>query len=172
MRKKLKQELGPSLYGEDDNSLENITGRLLSEKNMTVAVAESCTGGLLNHHFTSVSGSSKYMRGGIVAYSNEIKRDILGVQEKTLAKFGAVSEETALELAQGIRQKFSSTIGISVTGISGPTGGTPEKPVGMVCFGFSCDGKTSTSTKLFSGDRASIVSQSVSYALKQLSVRF
>ncbi|SVB68415.1 uncharacterized protein METZ01_LOCUS221269, partial [marine metagenome] len=103
---KLKNELGICVYGEDNDTLENITGKLLIEKDMTIAVAESCTGGLLNHHFTSVSGSSKYMKGGVVAYSNEIKRDILGVQEKTLAKFGAVSEETVIELAIGIRQKL------------------------------------------------------------------
>ena len=156
LKKKLKKELGISLYGEDDDSLESITGQLLSEENMTVAVAESCTGGLLNYHFTSVSGSSKYMRGGIVAYSNEIKRDILGVQEKTLAKFGAVSKESALELAQGIRQKFSSTIGISVTGISGPTGGTPEKPVGLVFIGYSKKNCDFVKKYIFHGDRKAI----------------
>ena len=154
--KKLKQELGICLYGEDDDTLESITGQLLIEKNMTIAVAESCTGGLLNYHFTSVSGSSKYMKGGVVAYSNEIKRDILGVQEKTLAKFGAVSEETAIELAVGIRQKYSSTIGISVTGIAGPTGGTHEKPIGLVFIGYSKKNYDFVKKYLFHGDRKAI----------------
>jgi len=154
--KKLKQELGICLYGEDDDTLESITGQLLIEKNMTIAVAESCTGGLLNYHFISVSGSSKYMKGGVVAYSNEIKRDILGVQEKTLAKFGAVSEETAIELAVGIRQKYSSTIGISVTGIAGPTGGTHEKPIGLVFIGYSKKNYDFVKKYLFHGDRKAI----------------
>ena len=154
--KKLKQELGICVYGEDDDTLESITGQLLIEKDITVAVAESCTGGLLNHYFTSVSGSSKYMKGGVVAYSNEIKRDILGVQKKTLAKFGAVSEETAIELAVGIRQKYSSSIGISVTGIAGPTGGTYEKPVGLVFIGYSKKNYDFVKKYLFHGDRKAI----------------
>ena len=156
LRKKLKQELGICIYGKDDDTLESITGQLLIEKDMTVAVAESCTGGLLNHYFTSVSGSSKYMKGGVVAYSNEIKRDILGVQKKTLAKFGAVSEETAIELAVGIRQKYSSSIGISVTGIAGPTGGTHEKPVGLVFIGYSKKNYDFVKKYLFHGDRKAI----------------
>jgi nicotinamide-nucleotide amidase len=154
--KKLKKELGICVYGEDDDTLENITGKLLIEKDMTIAVAESCTGGLLNHHFTSVSGSSKYMKGGVVAYSNEIKRDILGVQEKTLAKFGAVSKETAIELAVGIRQKLFSEIGISITGIAGPTGGTYKKPIGLVFIGFSKKNYKFFKKYLFHGDRKSI----------------
>ena len=156
LTKKLKQELGICVYGEDDDTLESITGQLLIEKDITVAVAESCTGGLLSHYFTSVSGSSKYMNGGVVAYSNEIKRDILGVQEKTLAKFGAVSEETAIELAVGIRQKYSSSIGISVTGIAGPTGGTYEKPVGLVFIGYSKKNYDFVKKYLFHGDRKAI----------------
>jgi len=152
----LKQELGICVYGQDDDTLESITGQLLKEKEMTVAVAESCTGGLLSHHFSSVSGSSQYLKGGVVAYNNDIKRDILGVQEKTLAKFGAVSEETAMELALGIRQKYSSTIGISVTGIAGPTGGTDEKPVGLVFIGYSQKNYDFVKKYLFHGDRKAI----------------
>ena len=91
---------------------------------------------------------------------------------QTIKTFGAVSEKVVLEMVIGVASKSHSDIAVSITGVAGPTGGTPEKPVGMVCFGFSYDGKTSTSTQLFSGDRASIVSQSVSYALKQLSFRF
>ena len=97
---------------------------------------------------------------------------MLGVDIQTIKTFGSVSEEVALEMVIGVASKSHSDIAVSITGVAGPTGGTPEKPVGMVCFGFSCDGKTSTSTQLFSGDRASIVSQSVSNALKQISSRY
>ena len=97
---------------------------------------------------------------------------MLGVDIQTIKTYGAVSEEVVLEMVIGVTTKSHSDVAVSITGVAGPTGGTPEKPVGMICFGFSCDDKTSTSTQLFSGDRASIVSQSVSYALKQLSVRF
>ena len=97
---------------------------------------------------------------------------MLGVDAQTIKTYGAVSEEVALEMVIGVAAKSHSDVAISVTGVAGPTGGTSEKPVGTVCFGFFCDGKTSTTTKLFSGDRASIVSQSVSYALKQLFLRF
>jgi nicotinamide-nucleotide amidase len=96
---------------------------------------------------------------------------MLGVDIQTIKTYGAVSEEVALDMVIGVATKSHSDVGVSITGVAGPTGGTPEKPVGMVYFGFSCDGKTSTSTQLFSGDRASIVSQSVSYALMQLSLR-
>ena len=97
---------------------------------------------------------------------------MLGVDTQTIKTYGAVSEEVALELVIGVTTKSHSDIAVSITGVAGPTGGTLEKPVGLVCFGFSCDGKTSASTQLFSGDRISIVSQSVSYALNQLSLRY
>ena len=97
---------------------------------------------------------------------------MLGVDAQTIKTYGAVSEEVALEMVIGETTKSHSDVALSITGVAGPTGGTPEKPVGMVCFGFFCDGKTSTSTQLFSGDRANIVSQSVSYAMRQLFLRF
>ena len=97
---------------------------------------------------------------------------MLGVDIQTIKTYGAVSEEVALEMAIGVTTKSHSDVAFSITGVAGPSGGTPEKPLGMVCFGFYFDGKMSTTTQLFSGDRASIVSQSVSYALKQLSLRF
>ena len=97
---------------------------------------------------------------------------MLGVDIETTKTYGAVSEQVALEMVIGVITKSHSDVAVSITGVAGPTGGTPEKPVGMVCFGFFYDGKTSTTTQLFSGDRASIVSQSVSYALRQLSLRF
>ena len=146
--------------------------KLLIANGLTISVAESCTGGSLSRALTSIPGASSYFECGYITYSNQSKVEMLGVDVQTIKTFGAVSEEVALEMVIGLATRSHSDIAVSVTGVAGPTGGTSEKPVGMVCFGFSYEGKTSTSTQLFSGDRASIVSQSVSYALKQLSVRF
>ena len=145
---------------------------LLVNNNLTISVAESCTGGSLSRALTSIPGASSYFDCGYITYSNQSKVEILGVDIKTLKTYGAVSEETALEMVIGVTNKSHSDVAVSITGVAGPTGGTPEKPVGMVCFGFFCEGKTSTNTKLFSGDRSNIISQSVSYALTQLSLRF
>ena len=145
---------------------------ILVANGLTISVAESCTGGSLSHALTSIPGASSYFDCGYITYSNQSKTEMLGVDTQTIKTYGAVSEEVALEMMIGLATRSHSDIAVSVTGVAGPTGGTSEKPVGMVCFGFSYEGKTSTSTQLFSGDRASIVTQSVSYALKQLSVRF
>ena len=139
---------------------------------LTISVAESCTGGSLSRAFTRIPGASSYFDCGYITYSNQSKVEMLGVDIQTIKTYGAVSEQAALEMVIGVTTKSHSDVAASITGVAGPTGGTTEKPVGMVCFGFSCDGKTSTSTQLFSGDRASIVSQSVSYALRQLFLRF
>ena len=149
-----------------------VLSKLLISNDLTISVAESCTGGSLSRALTSIPGASSYFDCGYITYSNQSKTEMLGVDIQTIKTYGAVSEEVALEMAIGVATRSHSDIAVSVTGGAGPTGGTSEKPVGMVCFGFSYEGKTSTSTQLFSGDRASIVSQSVSYALKQLSVRF
>ena len=149
-----------------------VLSKLLISNDLTISVAESCTGGSLSRALTSISGASSYFDCGYITYSNQSKTEMLGVDIQTIKTFGAVSEEVALEMVIGLATRSHSDIAVSVTGVAGPTGGTSEKPVGMVCFGFSYEGKTSTSTQLFSGDRASIVSQSVSYALKQLSGRF
>ena len=149
-----------------------VLSKLLISNDLTISVAESCTGGSLSRALTSIPGASSYFDCGYITYSNQSKTEMLGVDIQTIKTFGAVSEEVALEMVIGLATRSHSDIAVSVTGVAGPTGGTSEKPVGMVCFGFSCDGKTSTSTKLFSGDRVNIVSQSVSYALKQLSLRF
>ncbi len=144
---------------------------LLIANGLTISVAESCTGGSLSNAFTRIPGASSYFDSGYITYSNSSKVEMLGVNIQTIKTYGSVSEQVALEMVIGVTVKSHSDVAISITGVAGPTGGTPEKPVGMVCFGFSYDGKTSTTTKLFSGDRANIVSQSVSYALKQLSFR-
>jgi len=145
---------------------------LLVANDLTISVAESCTGGSLSHAITSIPGASVYYDCGYITYSNKAKVEMLGVDIKTLKTYGAVSEEVALEMVIGLATKSQSDVAVSVTGVAGPTGGTTKKPVGMVCFGFFYDGTTSTTTKLFSGDRANIVSQSVSYALRQLSLKF
>jgi len=149
-----------------------VLSELLISNDLTISVAESCTGGSLSRALTSIPGASSYFDCGYITYSNQSKTEMLGVDIQTIKTFGAVSEEVALEMVIGLATRSHSDIAVSVTGVAGPTGGTSEKPVGMVCFGFSYEGKMSTSTQLFSGDRVSIVSQSVSYALKQLSVRF
>jgi PncC family amidohydrolase len=113
-------------------SIEERVGELLRRRGLTLAAAESCTGGLLSHRLTNVSGSSAYYLGGIVAYDNRVKETLLGVRPQTLRAHGAVSEETAREMAQGARQRLGADVGISITGIAGPTGGTAEKPVGLM----------------------------------------
>lgn len=145
---------------------------ILITNGLTISVAESCTGGSLSSSLTSIPGASSYFDCGYITYSNESKIEMLGVDIQTIKTYGAVSEQVALEMVNGAITKSHSDVAVSITGVAGPTGGTSEKPVGMVCFGFFCDGKTSTSTQLFSGDRAKIVSQSVSYALNQLSLRY
>jgi PncC family amidohydrolase len=110
-------------------------GPLLCQHNATLATAESCTGGLIGHWVTNVPGSSDYYLGGVIAYANEIKEGVLDVSSETLATVGAVSQETALQMARGVRRLFGATYALSVTGIAGPTGSTPDKPVGLVYIG-------------------------------------
>ena len=112
--------------------MEAVVGQLLSEQGRSVAVAESCTGGLIAHRFTDVPGSSEYFLGGVVAYSNEAKHSLLGVPENLLMEHGAVSEPVARSMAEGVRERFNADIGVATTGISGPGGGSEEKPVGLV----------------------------------------
>ncbi len=145
--------LGDSVYGADDQTMESVVGGLLLKKKKILAIAESCTGGLCSHKITRVSGSSAYFAGGVVAYSNELKEDFLGVSGETLNIFGAVSEETAREMASGIRTRTGSDIAISITGIAGPDGGTAEKPVGTVCFGLATAEDIKSCRLQFHGDR-------------------
>ena len=149
-----------------------VLSKLLISNDLTISVAESCTGGSLSHALTSIPGASSYFDCGYITYGNQSKVKMLGVDAQTIKTYGAVSEQVALEMVIGVATKSHSDVAVSITGVAGPTGGTSDKPVGMVCFGFFCDGKTSTSTQLFSGDRANIVSQSVSYAMRQLFLRF
>jgi len=134
---RLRERIGAYCYGEGDTTMEATVGALLKEHGLTLGLAESCTGGLIGHRITAVAGSSAYLRGGIIAYSNDIKQQSLGVRAETLAAHGAVSEATAEEMAQGARRLLGTDLGLAVTGIAGPDGGTPEKPVGTVCFGLA-----------------------------------
>ncbi len=120
------------IYGEGEETLEEVVGRLLRERGWTIATAESCTGGLLCDRLTDVPGASAYVRGGIVAYANEVKVAVLGVDPRAIEEYGAVSEEVALQMATQVRERLRTDIGVGITGIAGPTGGTPEKPVGTV----------------------------------------
>lgn len=131
---RLRQRIGSYAYGEGDTTMEAVVGSMLKERGLTIALAESCTGGLIGHRITNVPGSSTYLKGGIVAYANEVKQQSLVVRPETLEVHGAVSEETAVEMATGARRVLGSDIGLAVTGVAGPEGGTPEKPVGTVCF--------------------------------------
>ncbi|HUP08006.1 MAG TPA: competence/damage-inducible protein A [Caldimonas sp.] len=131
---RLRERIGTYAYGEGDTTMEATVGALLKQRGLTVGLAESCTGGLVGHRLTNVPGSSAYVKGGIIAYSNELKQQSLGVRAETLAAHGAVSEATAAEMATGVRRALSSDLGLAITGIAGPDGGTPDKPVGTVCF--------------------------------------
>ena len=142
-------------------SLSTEVGSILFAHGYTISTAESCTGGLLSHTLTGISGSSAYFIGGVVAYSNQIKQQALGVQAQTLIEFGAVSEQTASEMAQGIRSRFNTDIGLSTTGIAGPTGGTVDKPVGLVWIGISTPDGTQAYACNFKGDRLEVMRRTV-----------
>ncbi len=122
---------------------------LFKEHGLTLATAESCTGGMIGERITALSGSSEIYCGGVISYTNEVKMKVLGVKSETLEHFGAVSIETAAEMAEGARALTDSDIAVSVTGIAGPTGGTADKPVGTVCFGLSTKNGTETYRKQF-----------------------
>lgn len=129
---KLSKVIPHYIIGSEDDSLESVTGTLLKTRGETLATAESCTGGNIAHRFTAMPGASKYFKGGVVAYSNEVKIALLGVDPESLNRYGAVSQSVAEQMAEGVRRATGATYGISTTGIAGPTGGTPEKPVGTV----------------------------------------
>jgi nicotinamide-nucleotide amidase len=133
----IQQKVGDFIYTTDDRGIEAVVGDILRKKQLTLAVAESCTGGLIGSRITDIPGSSDYFLGGIIAYSNEVKIDILGVPKKIIKKYGAVSSQTAKAMAQGVRKVTGASIGISATGIAGPGGGTKKKPVGLVFLGIT-----------------------------------
>ncbi|MEN6295569.1 MAG: competence/damage-inducible protein A [Chloroherpetonaceae bacterium] len=138
----LYQCAGKYIISEEDKRLAQLVGDKLNELNATIAVAESCTGGLLGKEMTDIAGSSSYFLGGIISYSNEAKINLLNVNRKTIEEYGAVSEQTAIEMASNVRNIFNSNYGVSITGIAGPDGGTPLKPVGTVWIGISSEKHT------------------------------
>jgi PncC family amidohydrolase len=146
--------------------LEEVLKNLMLLRGYKLATAESCTGGLVAHRITNVSGSSDYFPGGVVAYSNEIKAGLLGVDWHTLNTHGAVSEETVIQMARGVRKLFGADIAISVSGIAGPTGGTPEKPVGTTWFGLSAISGDWARHFVWDGDREQNKNYSADAALQ------
>ncbi|HEX2951985.1 MAG TPA: competence/damage-inducible protein A, partial [Armatimonadota bacterium] len=137
----IRQRVGRYLYGINDETLEEVVGNMLRKAGVTLAVAESCTGGLLGGRITNIAGSSDYFLGGVISYSNSLKERLLGVAATTLATHGAVSTQTACEMADGVVRATGANIGVSITGIAGPGGGTEEKPVGLVYMGITVNGR-------------------------------
>jgi nicotinamide-nucleotide amidase len=168
LESKISTALDDWVWGKNEDTLEGVIGCLLTMKEIKVAVAESCTGGLIMDRLTGVPGSSHYFFGGIVAYSDEIKTKYLKVSKKTLSKYGAVSRETALAMAEGIRELAQTDLGLSVTGIAGPSGVTEEKPVGLVYFGLSGSREPLWEKHHYLGDRRMIKEQSAVGALNLL----
>jgi nicotinamide-nucleotide amidase len=154
-----------------ENSLLDLefTLKTMTEKNLTVATAESCTGGLIGAKWTELSGSSSVYMGGVTTYSNESKKVFLGVEQQVIEEFGAVCEQVASKMAESIRCKLATSIGVSVTGIAGPTGGTTEKPVGTVWAGFSTSQGTHAEKLHFKGNRAQVRQQTVDYVMNKVS---
>ncbi|MBC7787742.1 MAG: nicotinamide-nucleotide amidohydrolase family protein [Methylophilaceae bacterium] len=158
-------------------ALANQLGKILKQRGLKLALAESCTGGMASQYITAIAGSSAWLDRAFITYSNQAKVEMLHVSEQTLANFGAVSEQTAHEMALGTLSNSGADISASITGIAGPNGGTEDKPVGTVCFGFALKNKllidqtnpqVSTHTKRFSGSRDAIRKQSVTYTLETL----
>jgi nicotinamide-nucleotide amidase len=145
--------------------LAKSAGELLKKTGLTLSLAESCTGGLIAHRITNISGSSNYFLGGVVAYSNEAKEKILGVPHETLLRYGAVSENTALAMAEGVRTFSGIEVGLSATGIAGPTGGTPDKPVGTVWLAARVGDRERVVCRRFLGDRDQIRRRAAQSAL-------
>jgi len=150
----LNRKIGDYLYGKGKNlELADVLGKLLAEKNLTIAAAESCTGGRLTDKLTDIPGSSRYLKGGIIAYANDIKTGMLNVEENLLAREGAVSKQVALQMAKGVAECCRADIGVSTTGIAGPDGGTDNKPVGTVWMGFWINGKHFALKSIFTSNR-------------------
>lgn len=165
IEQKIREILNENIYGIDKESLEEIVGRLLYDKKKTISVAESCTGGLIGEKLTSISGSSNYFMDGMITYSNQSKMEFLKIPGEILEKYGAVSEEVAILMAEGVRKVSNTDYGVSATGIAGPTGGTEEKPVGLVYIGFAHENDSFARKFIFGGDRQAIRERTVQAAL-------
>lgn len=164
----IRAALGVDCYGQDDDLLETVVGRMLLERGWTVSLAESCTGGLVGNRLTNIAGSSRYVERGVIVYSNRAKEELLGVPEPLLRAHGAVSAPVARAMAEGICRISGSACGLAVTGIAGPDGGSAEKPVGTVYIGCATPAGVETRRCLFGGDRVAIKWQSSQTALDML----
>jgi nicotinamide-nucleotide amidase len=164
----VREHLGESIYGTDDDELENAIVRLLMERRQTLAIAESCTGGSLSNRITNVPGSSTVFLAGLVTYSNDAKRDFLGVAKDTLVRDGAVSEPVARAMAEGARRRTGADYALSVTGIAGPGGGTARKPVGTVFIGIAGPDGTSVERHFNPYDRETFKQATAQQALNRL----
>ncbi|QGY46830.1 competence/damage-inducible protein A [Maribellus comscasis] len=165
---KLQQIIPDDIYGFDNETMAEVAGRLLKQQGKTLAVAESCTGGYISHLITSVPGSSEYYKGSVTAYSNEIKMNVLGVTERALEEFGAVSEQVAREMALGVKNAFRSDFAVATTGIAGPGGGTKEKPVGTVWIAVAGEKKVFARKFVLGNDRERNIIRSGQTALQLL----
>ncbi|MDQ7798655.1 MAG: competence/damage-inducible protein A [Candidatus Edwardsbacteria bacterium] len=164
----IRRLLGDVIYGHDEETMEQAVGLLLKEKKLTLTTAESCSGGLIADRITDISGSSDYFLGSVIAYSNVLKGKMLGVKSQTLRLHGAVSRETALEMASGVRGRLGSDLGLAVTGIAGPAGGTDKKPVGLVFMAVAGPKGTVVEERRFLGQRRHIKESSAQAALNML----
>jgi len=162
---RLKEMIPELIFGYDDDTLEGVIGRTLSERQQTLATAESCTGGYIAHLITSVPGSSRYYTGSVVSYANRIKELELGVRSGSLLKFGAVSEEVVREMAEGIRERFHTDYAVATSGIAGPDGGTPEKPVGTVWIAVASARGTTARRFFFNDERSRFIRRTALAAL-------
>lgn len=165
VEKHFQNKLGIAIFGHNQDTLASVLKHLLITKGMTISVAESCTGGLVLHQLTSVPGASECVLGGVVAYSNQCKQHQLDVSRSILDQFGAVSEPVAIQMAKGVRKRLSSDIGLSITGIAGPSGGTKEKPVGLVWIGYADDRDVWAVKHQFGNDRHRNIYKSACTAL-------
>ncbi|HLP61900.1 MAG TPA: nicotinamide-nucleotide amidohydrolase family protein, partial [Candidatus Deferrimicrobium sp.] len=168
LSEKIRARMKDFLVTEKDISLEELLVEDLKARHLTLAVAESCTGGGLGNRITNVPGSSHVFLGGVIAYSNDIKMKLLDVKENTLKRHGAVSKETAKEMAQGVRALTGADIGLSITGIAGPGGATHGKPVGLVFIHFSSEKGDIVFYQIFPGEREIVKTRTVNYALALL----
>jgi len=150
----------------DQKSIEVEIGEILTARGLTLAAAESCTGGLVSHRITNVPGSSVYFVGGVVSYANAVKIALVGVRPQTLEMHGAVSRETVIEMARGVRVALKADIGIAISGIAGPGGGTAEKPVGLTWIGLSAAEGEEARKSIWPGDRLAVKEQSAQAALE------
>jgi nicotinamide-nucleotide amidase len=161
----LRSVVGAHVYGQDGADLARAVLQQLRKRGLKIAVAESCTGGLLGARLTAIPGSSDVLLGGIISYANAVKESLLGVRASTLAAHGAVSEETAREMAAGVRERLHADVGVGITGVAGPDGGTPEKPVGTVCLATDVQGAVRSVRTSIIGDREEIRRRSTQAAL-------